>query len=342
MTDTVATQDETLLPEDMPGAQLKKARERKQLSTQEVADVLNLKHSFVLKMEIDQYDSLPGETFVRGYLRAYAKLVGVNPEKLLDTYNHAFKEDAKLEQRYRPADTIKPQRSFSDPLIKYTTLVVIAALIALSIIWWQSRNGAESLSLSSSETVTVETSEGETVVAQMDITNTDSNTSPDDKTDTAEDGNVEGAAVESDSSDESDINENETTLSVDTTENSNTTDKPLAVDENKADTQPVPEKVHTNIVNVNSAESLDMSAINQHTFTINFDQECWVEVIDARGIKVVSNLKKPGEVSLVKGLPPFKLMIGNAGGARVTYQGKPVDLKAHTNKNNIARFTLGK
>jgi cytoskeleton protein RodZ len=340
MTDTVATQDnaETLLPEDMPGAQLKKARERKQLSTQEVADVLNLKHSFVLMMEADQYDSLPGATFVRGYLRAYSKLVGVDPEKLLDVYNLAFKEDAKLEQRYKPIETIKPQRSFSDPLIKYTTLVVIAALIALSIIWWQSRNGSESLSLSASDTVTVETSEGETIVASMDITKPDEASVEDDS---AVDDNGDVDATGDDTDHSADTATDEIADSDSTTVAGSGVDaaKP---DEKVVEAPPVREEARVSPAKVETAESIDMDAINQHTFTINFDEECWVEVTDARGIKVVSNLKKPGEESLVKGLPPFKLMIGNAGGARVTYQGKNVDLKAHTNKNNIARFTLGK
>ncbi|MDX1399165.1 MAG: helix-turn-helix transcriptional regulator, partial [Oceanospirillum sp.] len=84
MTDTVATQDDTQadvqLPENMPGEQLKKARERMQLDTREVSEQLNLKHSFVQMIEEDNYSALPGATFVRGYLRAYAKLVGIDAE----------------------------------------------------------------------------------------------------------------------------------------------------------------------------------------------------------------------------------------------------------------------
>jgi len=328
MTDTVATQDdnqaEMLLPENMPGSQLKKARERKQLSTKEVAEKLNLKHSFVLMIESDEYDSLPGATFVRGYLRAYGKLVDIDSESLLEAYNSAFKEEAKPEQRYKPIETIKPQRSFSDPLIKYTTLAVIAALIALSIMWWQSRNGAEPLSLTSSDTVTVETSEGETIVAQMDLTGTD------DTALTDEDLAPEDQTAEPQESDTAPA------------------DEPVMVDEKTAESEPAPADVEETVALENnenaepsSAELINMETMNQETFTITFSEECWVEVVDDRGIKVVANLKQPGEESLVEGLPPFKLMIGNAGGAQVTYKGELIDLKPYTNRNNIARFTLG-
>lgn len=309
MTDTLATQDDiqadVQLPENMPGEQLKKGRERMQLSTREVSEQLNLKHSFVQMIEDDNYSALPGATFVRGYLRAYAKLVGVDGEALVETYNTHFNEEPKPEERYKPVETIKPQRSFSDPLIKYTTLAVVAALIALSIMWWQSRNGAEPLSLVQSDTVTVETSEGETIIAQMDLSG-------------AEESPITEQVIaveEVEAADET------------VTENTESVTEDAAV-EAAAVAEPTPEEI-------------GQAAMGQERFTITFTEECWVEVTDGRDIKVVANLKQPGEESVVEGLPPFKLMIGNAGGAVVTYQGEQVDLTPYTNRNNIARFTLG-
>lgn len=323
MTDTVATQDnqaEMPLPEHMPGEQLRKGRERKQLSTQEVAEKLNLKHSFVLMIESDNYDSLPGVTFVRGYLRTYAKLVDVDPEALLDVYNSAFKEELRSEERYKPVESIRPQRSFSDPLIKYTTLIVIAALIGLSIMWWQSRNGDEPLNLGSSETVTVETSEGETVIAQMDLSGADESALTDKILDEEAPADEQAAATDSTGTDQ----EASTTETADIT--AATSEATLTPD--AAEQQAV-------------QEELRMTALGEETFTITFTEECWVEVTDSRGIKVVASLKQAGDQTLVEGLPPFKLMIGNAGGATVVYKDEVFDLTPHTNRNNIARFSLG-
>ncbi|WP_086480933.1 RodZ domain-containing protein [Oceanospirillum sanctuarii] len=312
MTDTLATQDDiqadVQLPENMPGEQLKKGRERMQLSTREVSEQLNLKHSFVQMIEDDNYSALPGATFVRGYLRAYAKLVGVDAEALVDAYNANFNEEPKPEERYKPVETIKPQRSFSDPLIKYTTLAVVAALIALSIMWWQSRNGAEPLSLVQSDTVTVETSEGETIIAQMDLSG-------------AEESPITEQVIA--------VEEGDATEAADAvTENTEVTADDAATETTAVAEEPTPEEI-------------GQAVMGQERFTITFTEECWVEVTDGRDIKVVANLKQAGEESVVEGLPPFKLMIGNAGGAVVTYQGEEVDLKPHTNRNNIARFTLG-
>lgn len=326
MTDTIATQDDTKadvqLPENMPGEQLKRARELMKLSTREVSEQLNLKHSFVQMIEEDDYSLLPGATFVRGYLRAYAKLVGADAESLIEAYNINFNQETRPEARYRPIETIKPQRSFSDPLVKYTTLVVIAALIGLSIMWWQSRNGAEPLSLLQSDTVTVETSEGETIIAQMDLSGAEEN--PIVESPVADDeSSLEGAAEEGGA--EGTAEEVGAEVTEETSSDTATDDAEAEV---SAESEPTPEEI-------------GQAAMGQVRFTIDFTEECWVEVTDGRGIKVVSNLKKPGEQSLVEGVTPFKLMIGNADGAVVTYQDEVVDLKPHTNGNNIARFTLG-
>jgi len=133
MTETISQQDE--LQQDtpaqmMPGDLLKEGRERKSMSTDEVAKQLNLKHNFVVQIEANDFAQLPGATFIRGYLRAYSKLVGIDAEPVVEAYNKICTEEKKPESRYKPVETIKPQRSFSDPLIKYTTLIVIWLLLA--------------------------------------------------------------------------------------------------------------------------------------------------------------------------------------------------------------------
>lgn len=340
MTQTVAPQDEqqaeTPLPENMPGDVLKKGRERRQLSTQEVSEQLNLKHSFVCMIEEDDYGSLPGATFIRGYLRAYAKLVDVDGEALVETYNASFNEEPKPEERYKPVDTIKPQRNFSDPLIKYTTLAVIAALIALSIVWWQSRNGAEPLSLIQSDTVTLETSEGEVIIAQMDLSGAEETTLTEEIL--TDDNTTEGTAEELVSADEATVAEGSEETATAGAASEVTGD--AAVEEN-VETVTESGETAAPVEDTMTPEQIGESVTAQERFIITYTEECWVEVTDGRGIKVVSNLKQPGEESLVEGVAPFKLMIGNAGGAQVVYEGDVVNLEPYTNRNNIARFTLG-
>lgn len=70
--------------EEGPGAALQAAREARQLSVPQVADQLKLSSAAVTALEANDWDRLPAQVFVRGYIRAYARLMGLDDEELLD------------------------------------------------------------------------------------------------------------------------------------------------------------------------------------------------------------------------------------------------------------------
>lgn len=65
------------------GQKLAATREGWGISVQEVAENLNLSVSIIQAVEADDYDKLPGSTFARGYIRAYANLLRLNPDELI-------------------------------------------------------------------------------------------------------------------------------------------------------------------------------------------------------------------------------------------------------------------
>jgi len=69
-----------------PGLLLRALREAAGLSVEHVASQLHLLKSVVSSLEADCYDRMRGETYVRGYLRNYARLVGLDSEELLAHY----------------------------------------------------------------------------------------------------------------------------------------------------------------------------------------------------------------------------------------------------------------
>lgn len=70
-----------------------------------------------------------------------------------------------------------------------------------------------------------------------------------------------------------------------------------------------------------------------------FVRESWVEVRDARGKTIFTQLNPGGTEQRVYGKPPFSLIVGNAAGVRLVYNGRPVDLTPHT-QVEVARLTL--
>ncbi|MCR6555137.1 helix-turn-helix domain-containing protein, partial [Aeromonas sp. CPF2-S1] len=117
-----------------PGQLLRNAREQLGWTREQVASRIHLRLTLIAAIEADTYDKHTSHTFIRGYLRAYAKLVGIPEETILAAYE-------KL--GLTPPDNIDMQ-SFSrrsrqqanDSRLKVVTWLVILVLIGLSVAWW--------------------------------------------------------------------------------------------------------------------------------------------------------------------------------------------------------------
>jgi cytoskeleton protein RodZ len=72
---------------------------------------------------------------------------------------------------------------------------------------------------------------------------------------------------------------------------------------------------------------------------LRFDQEAWAEVTDAVGRQLVSSLHAAGTERVVRGTPPYTIVIGNAQHVKVSYNNREVDLQPYV-KVEVARFTL--
>ncbi len=149
MTDHEDTQNEDLQKEPGPfyssetaGKKLTVAREGWGLSVQEVADNLNLGVNIIEAVEADEYDKLPGSTFARGYIRAYANLLRIDADELIAMV--VVKPDQLLEMpsgkgatrfRGRSSGTNRKSGSFFKFVI-FVLLFVVLALFGLNQ-WFQ-------------------------------------------------------------------------------------------------------------------------------------------------------------------------------------------------------------
>lgn len=117
---------------DTVGAQLKLLREQKNISTQYIADKLNLNIKTILQLEADEYEKLPPTTFVRGYICSYAKLLEVDATPLVESYKHSCNKPVPP---LLPQFKEKPQANTGDPWFKVLTGVIIVALMLLMALW---------------------------------------------------------------------------------------------------------------------------------------------------------------------------------------------------------------
>jgi cytoskeleton protein RodZ len=76
-----------------------------------------------------------------------------------------------------------------------------------------------------------------------------------------------------------------------------------------------------------------------HRLVVRTEGEAWIEIRDSLDRMLVSSLNPPGSERVVRGRPPYSLVIGNAANVRVTYGDKPIDLVPHT-RHDVARLTV--
>ena len=79
---------------DSIGAYLRRERELRHLSLEELVQITRIPLRMLQRIEDDKFDELPGEVFARGFLRAYARAVGLSPDAVLSRYGEGRKVEA--------------------------------------------------------------------------------------------------------------------------------------------------------------------------------------------------------------------------------------------------------
>jgi cytoskeleton protein RodZ len=76
-----------------------------------------------------------------------------------------------------------------------------------------------------------------------------------------------------------------------------------------------------------------------HRLVVRTEGEAWIEIKDSADRMLVSSLNPPGSERVVRGRPPYSLVIGNASEVSVTYDDKPINFARHI-RQGVARFTI--
>jgi cytoskeleton protein RodZ len=312
------------------GERLRNAREQMGLSQQAVAERLCLKVSTVRDIEDDKAPAELASTFLRGYIRSYARLVRIPEEELLPMM---------AKQAPIKAAKVEPMQSFSlgkrrkkrDGWLMSFTWLILFVVIGLTGAWWWQNHKAQQEELSTmadQSTTELSTSGGQSVPL-----NTGSDTSTD-----AAATSPSAAAVEQPAPAANSVAPapSQQTAAADVTQ------QPAVVAPSQA---PIDNAQTTPAVTAGQLPT-DQAGVNQAAdaaqgLALNFTADCWLEVTDASGKKLFSGLQRKDAKLNLAGKAPYKLKIGAPSAVQVQYQGKPVDLSRFIRTNQVARLTVG-
>ena len=321
MSDTPHSEPDVTPPQApaSPGAILRHARESQGLSRSEVGTALNLRAAVIEGLEMDTYDEVPVAAYRRGYLRSYAQLLGADVKQVMELYQ-ARMGNEEIERKVTPVYIAKPPSRLGAWLFRLMTLVVIAGVVGLTLMWWQSRGGSEPPTVGDNGPVSVDSIDGSRTETSPEPDEAQPQPAPE----------TDSAAAVAEEVAETDTAEPQIPAIVAATE---------AAAEQEAEAQaaaPDAEEEDT----ATSVQEAGNDA-NANALQLTFNEQSWTEIYDGTNARVLSGLQGAGTKATVEGEPPFRLVIGNASGVELNYRGEAVDLRQRAGASNVARFTLG-
>ena len=331
-----------------PGHLLREAREERGYSQKEVARDLHLTSKVIDALEESNFDIIPSSLFARGYIRSYARHLGLDGQALVAEFDAVYGVPNQNKKPMPGVHQLGQQSKPGDTWVKLISIIFVIGLVVASVLWWQHQNGGSMLqrlnnvTLSNTVTEPVVESLGEddnssdmgllaanpievgTTVSEVSDDQTAATEAPAQALDVAEIVAVkpivtalsEAVSVSPEMSDVSDSSAlNPETIAV-------------------------PAVAQTE----ESTGAADVAALgpNEALLMMAFDKDCWVEIKDGNGKMILSDLYASGSTIEQVVTAPIEILLGRSSGVtQMTFNDEVIDLKPHTRKD-IARLTLSK
>jgi len=314
------------------GERLRQAREQLGLSHQAVAERLCLKVSTIRQIEEETTPADLAPTFLRGYLRSYAKLVHVPEEELLGLIGKQAPIKVPKVASMQGFSLGKSRKNRDGWLMGFTWLVVFVVIGLTGAWWWQNHQAQQqeiaTMADQSSAQLNQDNGQGQTIPL-----GDNANSAPT-TDDTASEPATAANAPQAQNSIPLNTAPAATANSAPATTTAPAEQAPAAVSTSQ------PAATAENGLPTRDAQTAAAAGADPQAVTFTFKADCWFQIDDASGKTLFSGMKKGGETFSVKGTAPYKLKIGAPGAVDIQFQGKPVDLSRFVKSSRVARLTL--
>lgn len=302
--------DDTARPASL-GEVMGRERERLGLSRAEIAQRLHMSATQVEALELDAYERLPKGTFLRGFVRNYAKQLNLEAEPLLARL-HEVAPHPPSPRIVVPSQNIRFDplgERLSNPYMRAAVLALVVIAVALAAMYWWVfvKNGAPAAATRKPVELGPPQQLAVPPVSAPEVP-------PPVEAPKAEPAKIEPAKVE-------------------------TPGASPAVPQGAGRTAEPPRPDASPSATVPQGAASVAKKPGERTLKFRFKGESWVEIKDGRGRTIMSQLHAAGSEAEVAGRPPFTVIVGNAPDVQMLYDDRAFALEPHT-RVAVARFTL--
>lgn len=344
------------------GERLRQAREVAGLSVTEVANKQHLRPAIISAIESGDYGRIDSELFLKGYVRAYATHVGIDPDSVvrqLDKELEPLRQEQKAQVEASPLVDIERRKRRKRRIAKVVILLAaaIVAFYAGSLYLADGEMADPAMVDGADEPMTGsgdDLSEAPALSGDTDEESTAPSPSTNDMglespslgaggdditgsgdaggwTDIPEGDEPSAADVVGGTGSESALADEAAGQAPDTEAPLAESVEPASESEATADTGSEPLVTSAPLPEADAARPVD----SEGRLVMEFSADCWVEVQDSTGRTLVAELRRAGETLDVTGESPLRVVIGAVSAVSgLRYSGEAVDLASRRARND--------
>ena len=343
-----------------PSELLAGARQRLGLSQKEVADELYLTTSFIEYIDAGEFTSIPKPAFIKGYLRAYARVVELSGDEIVALYQAVLEVEEPTPEIKGFTQEDLGTASITGPVLQTGLMGLAGFALFVAVIWWLVSDSQEATPLRVAPTGGSQLAKQDSSEAGFDFV-----LPPQERA---------GLQSERVSQEQAVFDQTGSVLQVERIGALRATDAvepglAQAVGEKRevsairmaeeataeaAIAQPISEQpiseqespgVALNSVSlvrtIDGARRLvtvDSGGVDR--LELLFNDECWVEIADNQLGLVYNDLNLANDVLTIFGSAPFRVLLGKATGVEMIYNGDPVELEPFVGRDRTAKLTV--
>ncbi len=326
---------ETLRPETStgtPGETLKRTREALNYGLDDMSRRLHLSPAVIDALEEDRYEELPEPPYVRGYLRSYARFLGLDPAPLLARYEAI----AGPQEAFAPGAQGSAAQGLHRATVVWGSLAVVAGLAILLWSWWSAHRPEQIPAGAADMAASTALGEDPGMLQEMPHELAGSPSLEARSQGAAPEGEQGAAAVVEAAQSQAGAvgGEAPPTQGVTAQQAPAPDGEAPAVGAVEAPA-PIVQETPAPVVRPRPGGGRDR-------LRLAFSVRSWTEVYDADNRRLLFDLVKPGAVKTVEGRAPFRVILGDANGVQVSIDGVPFDHSAFRRRGKTARFQVGR
>ncbi len=324
-----------------PGAVLQAERERLNLSEKDVSDALHITMHYVRAIESNRFDKLPGTVFTKGYIKSYAKFLGLDINAVAMLFDGTNSEQQGMQQEANRRHMAKRRSDRNKPWV-YASIA--SFILGFSGLWAYNYYAGANDEPKMAPAIQAPAA---TTIASRPIVQTPAPAAAP-MAEPASRSAIIGTSVPAPAPQPTAsppiTTQPVTPVIANTAANSVTAAAIPAVNQSAAvvtiaAATPVPAAAR--VAASRDDNVIAVGADGDDVLRINFSGESWVEVNDSQSRQIYRDIRAAGDVLEITGDAPFSILLGDAPFATMSLNGNEINVSDNIRIDNSARLTVG-